>query len=674
MSRPRSRSPLYSRIPTLQGRRAEGLFGNQMRSSVQSDTWRNPEYVKVETNPHWNKDSHQGEQNVDHWAKFIDAIEHAQQRGPSPMARYPMQADEDRPSDSPRRLPRERLPSPEHTHYGVEEHYRMASPGWNRNEAFDKDTNLQHSQREMRDRSYPRHQERRSHDRMDYEYRNEEHGDQYHERGSYSERSSKPDYREHHPSKGFADSGLQNEFADHHRGFSPRRAPLIVEHDHGIVKQDLRYREPPKMGGQSRARDPPRPSESQRNREPYRDRRDQGHHSRTLQERPGGRPNGNPREEGRKNYSSYERESQGRERSRHIDQSRMESHSRDLEGRREMNLRVTSDTDLRNWERDSVHEWEEERPQKNPGRMMEQEEVRPRDQYNRNPKTNVGPPSRTDFSEHETLKIKVDMSRPVTQASYLGYSSDRQLSLDLVNVGRQRLDFLPMLEHSGTYKESAVHCGTFAQEIITLVHQVKENYFSGQDIPLNERFANEQYYSIPDEIKEEEEYEDELEMENLRALMNRPQRMPSSGALDPLQRQQPVPDPGDLRYDLERRRQQKLEAVKITIAGANFTQMPSESQESEPPYMNDLLEEPDENFRWSEQEHEQQRQWDAPRQRMPEPTRQNIFNNDAPRQRMPAATRQNVFNNGSRQRKPEHPRQNFYPRGNRTGRQRGRRN
>lgn len=57
--------------------------------------------------------------------------------------------------------------------------------------------------------------------------------------------------------------------------------------------------------------------------------------------------------------------------------------------------------------------------------------------------------------------------------SHLGYSSDRQLSLDLVNVGRQRLDFLPMLEHSGTYRESAVHSGTFAQEIITLVHQVK---------------------------------------------------------------------------------------------------------------------------------------------------------------------------------------------------------
>ena len=58
-------------------------------------------------------------------------------------------------------------------------------------------------------------------------------------------------------------------------------------------------------------------------------------------------------------------------------------------------------------------------------------------------------------------------------SSLPSYSSERQLSLDLVNVGRQRLDFLPMLEHSGTYQETAMHTGTFAQEIITLVHHVK---------------------------------------------------------------------------------------------------------------------------------------------------------------------------------------------------------
>lgn len=45
-----------------------------------------------------------------------------------------------------------------------------------------------------------------------------------------------------------------------------------------------------------------------------------------------------------------------------------------------------------------------------------------------------------------------------------------------------------------------------------------ENYFRGQGITLNERFANEQYYSLQDEFKEEEEVE---EMGNVRPLMNR---------------------------------------------------------------------------------------------------------------------------------------------------------
>ncbi len=47
-----------------------------------------------------------------------------------------------------------------------------------------------------------------------------------------------------------------------------------------------------------------------------------------------------------------------------------------------------------------------------------------------------------------------------------------------------------------------------------------ENYFRGQGITLNERFANEQYYSLQDEFKEEEEEEVE-EMGNVRPLMNR---------------------------------------------------------------------------------------------------------------------------------------------------------
>ncbi len=46
-----------------------------------------------------------------------------------------------------------------------------------------------------------------------------------------------------------------------------------------------------------------------------------------------------------------------------------------------------------------------------------------------------------------------------------------------------------------------------------------ENYFRGQDITLNERFANEQYYSLQDEFKDEEEEVEE--MGNVRPVMNR---------------------------------------------------------------------------------------------------------------------------------------------------------
>lgn len=192
MSRPRSRSPLYSRIPTLHGRRADPFFDNQIRSIVPSDAWRNNVNVnKAENSAQWNNDSNQGEQHsVDHWAKFIDAIEHAQKREPLPMSTFHVQGDEERPPCSPRRLPRERLPSPDHPRFDMEKHYRTSgSPGWNRiDDQGRHEQILQQNQREVGDRSYTRHSEARGYDRTEYEFHNEEHGNQYHERGSFSER------------------------------------------------------------------------------------------------------------------------------------------------------------------------------------------------------------------------------------------------------------------------------------------------------------------------------------------------------------------------------------------------------------------------------------------------------------------------------------------------------
>ncbi|XP_054479147.1 BCLAF1 and THRAP3 family member 3 [Anoplopoma fimbria] len=174
----------------------------------------------------------------------------------------------------------------------------------------------------------------------------------------------------------------------------------------------------------------------------------------------------------------------------------------------------------------------------------------------------------------ETLTIKVDMSRPVNNNSSLCYSSDRQLSLDLVNVGRQRLDFLPMLEHSGTYRESSTHTGTFAQEIITLVHHVKEQYFRDDGVTLTERFSTPQTGGFSDEETEELTLDERFSSNrgfslNMNSLLDDDE--PLFSRLGPLQ---PVRGPGDLRHDLERRRQERLEGVKVTISGSSVSQRP----------------------------------------------------------------------------------------------------
>uniref|UniRef100_A0A672H618 BCLAF1 and THRAP3 family member 3 n=1 Tax=Salarias fasciatus TaxID=181472 RepID=A0A672H618_SALFA len=180
----------------------------------------------------------------------------------------------------------------------------------------------------------------------------------------------------------------------------------------------------------------------------------------------------------------------------------------------------------------------------------------------------------------ETLTIKVDMSRPAPLSSTSSYSADRQLSLDLVHVGRQRLDFLPMLEHSGTFRESNMHSGTFAQEIISLVHQVKDQYFRGGGLTLNQRF------SAPPNSSCSEDEAQELTLDrrfssnrgfslNISSLLDEDDEAPLLSRLPPVQGlSQPVRGPGDLRHDLERRRQEKLEEVKVTIPGRSRAQRP----------------------------------------------------------------------------------------------------
>ncbi|KAM7369603.1 hypothetical protein PAMP_010913 [Pampus punctatissimus] len=234
---------------------------------------------------------------------------------------------------------------------------------------------------------------------------------------------------------------------------------------------------------------------------------------------------------------------------------------------------------------DRLQQWERERPA-SLDRHLPRVNLDPKMPRQRQRGWSEQKTNNMDIVTEETLTIKVDMSRPVNQNSQMCYSSDRQLSLDLVNVGRQRLDFLPMLEHSGTYRESSAHTGTFAQEIITLVHHVKEQYFRGNGATLNERFSAPQKGGYTEEETEELTLDQRFSSNrgfslNVDSLLDDDE--PLFSRLGPMKglSQPPMRGPGDLRHDLERRRQERLEGVKVTIPGHSPSQLRTAAAGSE---------------------------------------------------------------------------------------------
>ncbi|KAG7484370.1 hypothetical protein MATL_G00048520 [Megalops atlanticus] len=95
--------------------------------------------------------------------------------------------------------------------------------------------------------------------------------------------------------------------------------------------------------------------------------------------------------------------------------------------------------------------------------------------------------------ETETLTIKVDTRHTLT-THRISYSSpsDRQLSRDLVSVSRRGQGSRPDGKASSPWRDRTqkTQKGDFGPELITLVHQVKESFFSSHgNITLNERFS-----------------------------------------------------------------------------------------------------------------------------------------------------------------------------------------
>ncbi|KAJ6667601.1 hypothetical protein lerEdw1_016722 [Lerista edwardsae] len=159
----------------------------------------------------------------------------------------------------------------------------------------------------------------------------------------------------------------------------------------------------------------------------------------------------------------------------------------------------------------------------------------------------------------ERLTVKVDMKKTINK--YRGSSSnsmERQTSCDLVAVGRKTEKFHPVFEHIKSVTQTVEHNPSkeFAQEIITIIHQVKANYFKSSDLTLHDRFSKIQDEPIPDEVKRHSDPEIHRRIDmSLAELQNKRTTLCESGQSVV----RVLEDPNDLRHDIERRRKERMQ-------------------------------------------------------------------------------------------------------------------
>ncbi|KAM9259237.1 BCLAF1 and THRAP3 family member 3 isoform 2-T4 [Cariama cristata] len=162
----------------------------------------------------------------------------------------------------------------------------------------------------------------------------------------------------------------------------------------------------------------------------------------------------------------------------------------------------------------------------------------------------------------EHLTIKVDMKKMVTKyRTASSHTTERQMSHDLVAIGRKTENFHPIFEHMESVTQNVENDPSreFTQEIITIIHQVKANYFKSSDITLHERFSKIQDKPIANmneaKIRLDPEIHRRIDM-SLAELQNK-RTVPFES---PQNIMRVLEDPNDLRHDIERRRKERLKS------------------------------------------------------------------------------------------------------------------
>ncbi|KAJ7319564.1 hypothetical protein JRQ81_019075 [Phrynocephalus forsythii] len=163
------------------------------------------------------------------------------------------------------------------------------------------------------------------------------------------------------------------------------------------------------------------------------------------------------------------------------------------------------------------------------------------------------------YARKEKLTVKVDMKKTVNKyRSSSSHVMERQTSRDLVAVGRKTGSFHSVFEHikSVTQNVEQNPSKEFAQEIITIIHQIKANCFKSSDITLHERFSKIQDNPIASEVKRNSDPEIHRRIDmSLADLQNRRAISCESGQSVV----RVLEDPNDLRHDIERRRKERLQ-------------------------------------------------------------------------------------------------------------------
>ncbi|XP_006146707.1 BCLAF1 and THRAP3 family member 3 isoform X2 [Tupaia chinensis] len=123
---------------------------------------------------------------------------------------------------------------------------------------------------------------------------------------------------------------------------------------------------------------------------------------------------------------------------------------------------------------------------------------------------------------------------------------------------RKSESFHPVFEHlDSTQNTENKPSEEFAQEIITIIHQVKENYFPSPGITLHERFSKVRntHHADVDEIKLSSNPEIHRRIDMSLAELQSKQSM----IYESEQTLVKIIDPNDLRHDIERRRKERLQ-------------------------------------------------------------------------------------------------------------------